>query len=82
MLDEDFSGPRIPAEEAAMKKVGAIDVRVYRQKETRIVKPKKCKLKKSIKEIPQKLIKGKAISRSVEYVHFLRAPNFQVRSGE
>ena len=58
-----------------MKKVGTIDVMVYRQKETRIVKLKKCKLKKSIKEIPQKLIKGKAISRSVECVHFPRVQN-------
>ena len=58
-----------------MKKVGTIDVMVYRQKETRIVKPKKCKLKKSIKEIPQKLIKGKAISRSVECVPFSRVQN-------
>jgi hypothetical protein len=65
-----------------MKKVGTIDVMVFRLKETQIVKPKKCKMKKSIKEIPQKLIKGNAISRSVECVHFLRLTNFQTRSGE
>jgi hypothetical protein len=53
-----------------MKKMGTVDVMVYRQRETRIVKPKKAKLKRDIKVIPEKLIKGQAISYSVEYVLF------------
>jgi hypothetical protein len=77
LIDEDFRGPLIAAEEAAMKKVGTIDVQVYRHKETRIVKPKKCKLRKSVKEMPQKLMKGQAISLSIEYVSFLRFSMFR-----
>jgi len=54
-----------------MKKMGTIDVMVYMQRETRIVKPKKAKLKKAIKKVSEKLIKGQAISYSVEYVLLL-----------
>jgi hypothetical protein len=78
MIDEEFKGRRNEVEEAAMKKVGTIDVMVYRQKETRIIKPKKFKLKKRITEVPQKLLKGQAISRSIEYVAFPKRPMLQV----
>jgi hypothetical protein len=49
-----------------MKNIRMVEVRVYRERRTKIVTPKKAKLKRAIKEVPETLIKGQAISLSVE----------------
>jgi hypothetical protein len=49
-----------------MKNIGTVEVRVYRERRTKIIMPKKAKLKHVIKEVPETLIKEQAISLSVE----------------
>jgi hypothetical protein len=48
-----------------MKKVGMIEVFIYRHRNTKNTKPEKNKLKRAIKEVPEKVIKGQTISHSI-----------------
>lgn len=51
---------------AMMKKVGIIEVSIYRHRNTKNIKLKKNKFKKAIKEVLEKVIKGQDISHSIE----------------
>ena len=52
----------------ALKKVGVLEVRVYRHKDSGIKKPKLQPeiLGAAIREVPEKIVKGRAISHTIE----------------
>jgi hypothetical protein len=65
-IDEELP-THVPDDELeALKKVGMIEVLAYRHRDSVEKKPGKMSLTKTIKEVPEKAIKGQAISHSVE----------------
>jgi hypothetical protein len=69
-IDEDNPAHNTEEENEKMKMVSTIEVQVYRMRQMDPVKPKRSKVKARIKEAPEKLLKGQAISYSIEYAYF------------